>query len=252
MSFQWATRAGVVRHLRLGNALARPTRVISMQNQLRRVCLPTKSQLTRPHVSSLSAFVCQQSHSFATTTESPKAKRGRKPASGKRKKSSAKPKPKKKKKVLTEDQKARKEQRERREKIKALKATALEPPKKLATSAWPLAFASKFHEVRTESQSPNDTLKEVAAVIKAMSPDEYEVCPCESSLASIGMKSPILTVGARPTKSRLRRIRLRMRLRSSRGLNLTQSLKSRKRTKPESSFPVFRKRRSAQSRTSDS
>lgn len=178
MSLQWAARVGVVRHLRLGNALARPTRVISMQNQLRRVCLPTKSQFTRPSVSHLSALVCQQSHSFATTAETSNAKRGRKPGSSKRKKStSAKPKPKKKKKVLTEDQKARKEQRERRAKIKALKATALEPPKKLATSAWSLAFASKFHEVRSESQQPKDTLREAATVIKAMSPDEYEVCP---------------------------------------------------------------------------
>lgn len=180
MSLQWATRVSVVRHLRLGNALARPTRVISMQNQLRRVCLPTKTQFTRPSASSLSALICQQSHSFATTAETPKAKRGRKPGSGKRKKSTS-AKPKKKKKVLTEEQKARKEQRERRAKIKALKVTALEPPKKLATSAWSLAFASKFHEVRTESQPPKDTLREAAAVIKAMSPEEYEVCACGNS-----------------------------------------------------------------------
>lgn len=181
MTLQRVTRTGVVRHLYLGNALAPRARVISMQNQLRRVCLPTKFQFTRPHASSLSAIVCQQSRSFTTPAESPITKRGRKPSSGKRKKStSAKPKPKKKK-VLTEDQKARKEQRQRREKIKALKATALEPPKKLATSPWSLAFASKFHEVRTESQKPSDTLKEAAAVIKAMSPEEYEVSTCKSS-----------------------------------------------------------------------
>lgn len=175
MSLQWATRAGVLRHLRLSNVLARPTRVISMQNQLRRVCLPTNAQFTTPSVTPLSVLACQQSRTFATTTETPKAKRGRKRGSGKLKKSkTTKP---KKKKVLTEDQKARKEQRERRAKIKELKVTALELPKKLATSAWSLAFASKFHEVRTESQSPKDTLREAATVIKAMSPEEYEVCP---------------------------------------------------------------------------
>lgn len=175
MSFQWATRAGVARHLRPCSALARPTRVISMQNQLRRVCLPTNFQFTGPRASPLSALICQQSHSFATTAES----RGKKASSGKRKKStSTKPKPKKKK-VLTEEQKAKKEQKQRREKIKALKVTALEPPKKLATSAWSLAFGSKFHEVRTESQQPKDTLREAANIIKAMSPEEYEVCPCK-------------------------------------------------------------------------
>lgn len=172
MSLQWATRAGVLRHLRLSDVLARPTRVISMQNQLRRVCLPTKSQFTAPNVTRLSALVCQQSRTFATSTENPNVKRN----SSKRKKSKT-TKPKKKTKALTEDQKARKEQRERRAKIKELKVTALELPKKLATSAWSLAFASKFHEVRTESQQPKDTLREAANVIKAMNPSEYEVCP---------------------------------------------------------------------------
>lgn len=178
MSLQWATRAGVLRHLRLGNAFSRPTRVISMQNQLRSVCLVPKPSLTKPHAGSLSALVSQQSQSFATTADAPKAKRGRKPGSSKRKSTSAaKPTSKKKKKPLTENQKAAKEKRERRAKINTLKATALDPPKKLPTRPWQIALAARFHEVKQQFQSPTDTLKEVVSILKTMSPEEFEVCP---------------------------------------------------------------------------
>lgn len=175
MTLQWATRAGVLRHLRLGNALVRPTRVISVQNQLRRVCLAAKPRLATPQTCSVSFLISQQTRFFATASERPKAKRSSKASSSTRKtSSSAKP---TKKKKLTEKQKEAKALRERRAHIKELKQTALVAPKKLAQSAWQLAIASKFADIRTQHSSSQDAFKETTNVVKSLSADEYEVCP---------------------------------------------------------------------------
>lgn len=159
MSFQWATRAGALRHLRLGSVVTRPTRVISMQNQLRRVCLAAKSRLTKPRVGPLSMIVSQQSHYFATSTKS-SGKRGRKP-----------------KKELTERQKAAKAKRDRRAKVKELKAAALEPPKKLPTTGWQIGMATLVPELKSRFANPKETMKGVVNMMKSMTPDELQVRP---------------------------------------------------------------------------
>ncbi|OQD77657.1 hypothetical protein PENDEC_c002G02720 [Penicillium decumbens] len=175
MSLRWATRAGPLRPLRLGVAFSRPTSVIAVQNQLRRVCLATKPRLAIPQAGSLSAPTSQRSRSFTTATatdgETPKAKRGPKPGSGKKPKKAKAKKPKKR---LTEKQKAAKETRDRRAQIKELKAIALVPPKKLTASAWPLAVKEQFQGVKSEPGTTVEKFSEAIARVKGLSQDEYK------------------------------------------------------------------------------
>lgn len=154
-----------------------------MQNQLRRVCLAAKPRLTEPRVGPLSIFVSQQSHHFATSTES-SGKRGRKSESGERKSASAS-KPKKKKKALTESQRVAKEARERRAKVSELKATALEQPKKLPATPWQVGMASLFPEVKPRFSKSTDAMRGVVDIIKSMSPDQFQVSPQMGSCTSV-------------------------------------------------------------------
>lgn len=178
MSLQWATRAGPLRHLRLSAVFSRPTRVIAVQNQLRRVCLAAKPRLVTPQTGSLSA-ISQQSRSLATAieTETPKAKRGRKPGSTTKakspKKKAVKAKKPKVKKRLTEKQKVAKAARERREQIKDLKGIALVPPKKLTASAWPLAVKEQVAELKSGSGTSTEKFSEAISRAKNLTSDEY-------------------------------------------------------------------------------
>lgn len=188
MSLQWAARAGPLRHLRLSAVFSRPTRVIAVQNQLRRVCLAAKPRLATPQTGSLSALISQQSRSLATATETetPKAKRGRKPGSTTKaktpKKKAVKAKKPKVKKRLTEKQKVAKAARERREQIKELKGIALVPPKKLTASAWPLAVREQVAELKSGSGTSIEKFSEAISRAKSLTSDEYNVRPIHNNI----------------------------------------------------------------------
>ncbi|KAJ6006336.1 hypothetical protein N7451_004280 [Penicillium sp. IBT 35674x] len=169
MSLQWVSRAGVLRHLHLGDAMARPSRVTGLQNQLRRLCLSSQPRLT-PQVGALSTITSQQSHSYATDASRPKPKKSTKAADGTRKKSTAP----KKKRELTEKQKEAKEKKKQRDHIKQLKETALETPKKLIAAGHRLAFQAKFSELRPQHSTIKETFGAASTAVKEMTADESE------------------------------------------------------------------------------
>ncbi|KAJ5630780.1 uncharacterized protein N7484_010880 [Penicillium longicatenatum] len=169
MSLQWVSRAGVLRHLHLGDAMARPSRVTGLQNQLRRLCLSSQSRLT-PQVGALSTIISQQSHSYATDASRPKPKKSTKATDGTRKKSTTP----KKKRELTEKQKEAKEKKKQRDHIKQLKETALEPPKKLIAAGNRLAFQSKFSELRPQYSTIKEAFGAASTAVKEMAANETE------------------------------------------------------------------------------
>lgn len=238
MTLQWATRAGVLRHLRLGNALVRPTRVISVQNQLRRVCLAAKPRSATPQTCSVSFLISQQSRSLATATERPKAKRSSKASSGNGKTSSSAKPTKKKKKVLTEKQKEAKALRERRAQIKELKQTALVAPKKLAQSAWQLAIAAKFADIRSQYSSSQEAFKEATTVVKSLGADEYEVCPPLRRAVSI--EKVMLIDYTRLSKPKLKRTGPPTRRPMSHGSSRILLLRSNRPTLPGATWLAFK------------
>lgn len=178
MSLQWVSRAGVLRHLHLGDAMARPSRVTGLQNQLRRLCLSSQPRLT-PRVGALSTITSQQSHSYATDASRPKPKKSTKATDGTRKKSTAP----KKKRELTEKQKEAKEKKKQRDHIKQLKETALETPKKLIAAGHRLAFQSKFSELRPQHSTIKETFSAASTAVKDMTADESEVSLCRPALS---------------------------------------------------------------------
>ncbi|KAJ5660040.1 hypothetical protein N7507_006491 [Penicillium longicatenatum] len=169
MSLQWVSRAGMLRHLHLGDAMARPSRVTGLQNQLRRLCLSSQSRLT-PQVGALSTFTSQQSHSYATDASRPKPKKSTKVTDGTRKKSTTP----KKKRQLTEKQKEAKEKKKQRDHIRQLKETALEPPKKLIAAGNRLAFQSKFSELRPQYSTIKEAFGAASTAVKEMAANETE------------------------------------------------------------------------------
>ncbi|KAJ5698499.1 hypothetical protein N7462_000504 [Penicillium macrosclerotiorum] len=167
MSFPRVARAGVLRHLRLGDALSHQTRVIGLQHQLRRLSLIAPSRCTTPLAGSLPVLRSLPSRSFATATgesteaNSDKPKRGTK-SKPKKKKKTAKAAPKKpKKRGLTEKQKEAKAKKQRKELIEQLKAAALEPPQKLSTATRAMFIKEKLAELKSQPQSANQSPQEL-------------------------------------------------------------------------------------------
>lgn len=172
MSLQRVARANVLRHLRLGDVLSHQTRVIGVQNQLRRLSLATNSRFSTPLAGSISAVNTQQSRSFATETASPKKST--------KKSTTKKPKAEKKKpkRGLTEKQKEAKKKKESRELVKQLKETALQPPKKLAQTARTIATQHKLKEVREQNPSrpQAEIFKEAVELVNSQRLAESDVC----------------------------------------------------------------------------
>jgi hypothetical protein len=175
MSLQRVARANVLRHLRLGDALSHQTRVIGVQNQLRRLSLATNSRFSTPLAGSLSAVNSQQSRSFATeTTDSTSPKKSTKKSTTKKPKAEKK----KPKRGLTEKQKEAKEKKENRELIKQLKETALQPPKKLAQTSRAIATQYKLKEVREQNplRPQAEIFKEAVELVVSQRLAEADVC----------------------------------------------------------------------------
>lgn len=137
MAFQLANRAGALRRLHLGDI---PSRVFTVQNQLRQLSLSSQPRLTTPKAGLLPTSISQNA-TFATQAAKPK-----KPKTTT--KATKKPKTTKKPRELTEKQKEAKAQREERDLKKKLKETALTAPKKLPSTSYLLAIQSVMAEAR--------------------------------------------------------------------------------------------------------
>jgi len=90
-------------------------------------------------------------------------------------KSKPKPKPKPKRKVLTEKQKEAKKAKEFREKVKELKAIALEPPKRLPEQPWTVTFQGVYPEAAKNNEKGVASFKAAVELAKSISPEEKEV-----------------------------------------------------------------------------
>jgi hypothetical protein len=110
-----------------------------------------------------------------TATKKPAAQRAAESKTGTAKKSAGRP----PRKVLTEEQKARREQRKLREEVKELKKKALleEEPKKLPNRAWVVYTVHRFKDAPRglDGQSFADYVRQMAKDFKAMTPVEREV-----------------------------------------------------------------------------
>lgn len=185
MSLQRVARANVLRHLRLGDASSHQTRVIGVQNQLRRLSLATNPRFSTPLAGSPSAMKPQQSQSFATdATKSDSAKKSTKKSTTKEPKAEKK----KTKRVLTEKQKEAKEKKESRELVKQLKETALQPPKKLPQVARSIAIQHKIKELREQSSSttPVEIFKEAVSQVYSQRLNEADVRQTKRSSSCYG------------------------------------------------------------------
>lgn len=89
-------------------------------------------------------------------------------------KSKAKAKPQPKRKVLTEKQKEAKKARELREKVKELKATALQPPKKLPEKPWIVTFQGVYPEAAKNNEKGVASFKAAVELAKSVSPEQKE------------------------------------------------------------------------------
>lgn len=167
-------RVGVLRHLRLGDAIARPTRVNAVQDQLRQLSLAAKPRSSILSAGSVSPVTSRQAQ-FATKAASedkpkPKAKKPTKSKAKSTAKSRAKS-PGQKKRVKTEKQKEAAQRQKERDHILQLKDTALQKPKGLPRTWYTLALSSKLSGVTPGAESFAAT----HAYIKSLSSDEIEV-----------------------------------------------------------------------------
>ncbi|KAB8222273.1 hypothetical protein BDV33DRAFT_168832 [Aspergillus novoparasiticus] len=161
MPLNLARRGGILQKLHLSDAFSRPVRVAVAQSHVRRVSLITRGQALRPIcrvLPSTSVFSQRLLKTYATTTK---------------KSSTAKPKPKPKpRKQLTEKQKEAKKTRELRDLIKALKATALEAPKKLPERVANLSIIEKLQETRKTHNNTQEAFKAATELAKTISEEE--------------------------------------------------------------------------------
>lgn len=174
MASQWASRLGALRHLQVSNGLTRPTRVIELQNQLRQLSIASNPRFTAPLAGPLSGASSQQTHSFATTSDSAKPKRATKSTTTKRKSSTSTKKPKK---VLTEAQKEKKAKRAEIDRRKQLQEQALKEPKKLPQTVRGLAIKDAFAEHRGQHEGTVAIFKASVDSINQKGADRLkEVC----------------------------------------------------------------------------
>lgn len=168
MTCQSAARGGFLRTLHF-SALPRPTGVIGLQSQLRRICPVPNSGLGRSQLPAISSIqLLSQSKSFATastvpgTTKAPRTKKSSEKTA---------------KKPLTDKQKEQKKAQQHKAQIDQLKVTALAPPKKLASNFFALALAEQLGGMKDTSQyKPGEAFKIAAAQAKSLSAKEEEVC----------------------------------------------------------------------------
>lgn len=148
MALQLANRAGALRRLHLGDI---PSRVFTVQNQLRQLSLSSQPRLITPKAGVLSTTISQNA-TFATQATKPKKPKTTTKATKKPKTTKTT-----KKRELTDKQKEAKALREERDLKKKLKETALTTPKKLPATAYQLAIQSTMAEARAASGGAKQT-----------------------------------------------------------------------------------------------
>ncbi|KAF7117549.1 hypothetical protein CNMCM5793_006601 [Aspergillus hiratsukae] len=177
---------GILRYLRRGGALIRPTRVAIANGLVRRICLSTNHHLVNATAKTIRPSVILSRpliNSFATTstpdeetetTKSKGSKTGKKKTTKKRSstaKAKDKPKPRKR---LTEKQKEAKKAEKTKELVKQLKKTALEPPKKLIENPWNLAIATVAKEIQARGVKGPDFVAQCSQLAQSISAEERE------------------------------------------------------------------------------
>ncbi|GAB1196282.1 hypothetical protein APSETT444_005551 [Aspergillus pseudonomiae] len=191
MPLNLARRGGaILRNLHLSDAFSRPIHVAVSQSRIRRISLITRGKTLLPisRAPSATSVLSQRLlKTYATTTESKsektkpakttKGEKGTKKT--KTKKSSTKPKPKPKpRKPLTEEQKEAKKEAKKAQKlkdhIKALKATALQAPKKLPERVANLIIMQKLQETLKTHKTPQEAFKAASELGRTISEEERE------------------------------------------------------------------------------
>lgn len=193
--------AGAFRPLHLAKVLSRP-RVAFIHSHARRISPATNGLLSNPATNGIFPVGVRAGsliNSYATTAGRGRSKAGAqkkttkstktdKKAAPKKKaakktttkpkpksKAKAKPKPKPKRKVLTEKQKEAKKAKEFREKVKELKATALEPPKRLPEQPWTVTFQGVYPEAAKNNEKGVPSFRAAVELAKSISPEQKEV-----------------------------------------------------------------------------
>lgn len=193
--------AGAFRPLHLAKVLSRP-RVAFIHSHARRISPATNGLLSNPATNGIFPVGVRAGsliNSYATTTAgrgrpkagaqkkttkstetdkkaAPKKKAAKKTASKPKSKAKAKPKPKPKpkRKVLTEKQKEAKKAKEFREKVKELKATALESPKRLPEQPWTVTFQGVYPEAAKNNEKGVPSFRAAVELAKSISPEQKE------------------------------------------------------------------------------
>lgn len=190
--------AGAFQPLHLAKVLSRP-RVAFIHSYARRISPATNGLISNPATNGIFPVVVRAGsliNSYATTagrgrskagaqkktTKSSKSdekaapkKKAAKTTTKPQSKAKPKPKPKPKKKVLTEKQKEAKKAKEFREKVKELKATALEPPKRLPEQPWTVTFQSVYPEAAKNNEKGVPSFRAAVELAKSISPEQKEV-----------------------------------------------------------------------------
>lgn len=190
MSLALARRGRYVfRHLNLRDTLSVSARVPPLTRLVGHVHLATNGS----HVDSVAPNGLYGSilpkiliNSYATAAARPKAKTAKAKATKKRSASSKAGETKKTKKTkttkakskeLTEEEKEAKKAKALKEEIRELKAIALEPPKPLPHTAHVLALKDVLAKRTKEpGKPPQQAFREAHAAVKALKPEELEVC----------------------------------------------------------------------------
>ncbi|KAE8147411.1 hypothetical protein BDV25DRAFT_33775 [Aspergillus avenaceus] len=189
MSLNLARRGlGALRGLQLSDAFSRPVRVAIAQTHVRRICLSTFNQSLRPisRARQYPGFLSQRLVKAYATSSDEKSAKKKTTKTGKTKSSTksvkktkpkAKPKPTPKRsgrKPATEKQKEAAKAAKTRQSLKDLKATALEPPKRLAERVWNLAVSSKLPEAQKVHKTQMEAFKGATDLAKLISEEERE------------------------------------------------------------------------------
>lgn len=166
----------ILRKLPVQGAFARSTRVITPQNQVRRISFVARQ--TRP--TSITRSVPQSSfivgnlvRGYADSKGRPKGSTAGKPKKKKQPKKAKRPG--RKKGPMTEEQKEKKKAAAYRKHLRELKETSLKLPKGLPVSAWVVAVTTKSQQVDKEGITRPEVFKKAIELARSISAEENQV-----------------------------------------------------------------------------
>ena len=220
-----SVRGGALRAY--GSVARRPTEVMGVQSQLRCLSLAAAPIQARPQLQELQKLrPITQSSTFATKAtkepKEPKEPKARTPKAATAKGENAQ----KAQKPITKTQKLI----QARQHMKDLKATALQPPARLPSTARHLCLSSIMNELNKASGSRSERLKAAHVKYSELTSSELEV-----RVNGFSFTPSWLTVRYSNTKPKLPRIRLPLRPPINRSSSHTPLNRSLKPTKPAQS-----------------